>query len=797
MASEPPGLEDHFAVLNRIRRAQTAEEIPVAELREILEAAFLGFFHGPTGAPIALCTSSEEESLQRYQPSPLVWSTLEGHPPERSVTAWIDAPESLQVLGFSRLCVHRNPASSSPTIGALAIFRHEVACEDVVHDLLDVTTALVPQTVRHDALDPEGYRELERRAVGERTTESVFIHETPTEILYVNDNACTDLGYSREELIGRSIEDFAIRYPRAVLEDMVKVLRPGQPLILESEHKRKDGTTFPTEVTVQQFEHRGRQLNVASVRNISHRKYVEQKLRDHRNVWRQLNRIEKVVSWGYDLETECFTHVAGGHRELLGYESEEWTQPGFWSEHIHPEDREWVTTGCATATERLQDHRFQYRMTHRDGSTVWVDDIVEVEHRDGGVLGLTGLFLDITDQRVADLRARNRARSESSGRLAGGVAHEINNAMTVVQAYTELIDAEHGANDDSLHECLSEIREASQRVSGLTSNLLLMSRHLTSNPEPLDIHERLGLLENEFRSSLPETVALKVQLGAEFAECRIVEEHFDHVIRQLVEHACTAVQDVGTIEIRTKVASCADDRLRENGLPREYLQIAIHDDGPGIDAPARESLFEPFASIHRRTPNSGLGLAVSRGIAHRHGGDLVIHDDSRGGTSFVFELPLIAAHMIANELSPEQATRRRPVGRRILLVEDDRAIREALTKGLTEDQFEVQSVATGRAAVQIVRDGARPDILVTDVSLSDMDGRRVLHEISSIMPGLCALLMTGYANPEAARTPPHDPVRFLMKPFSVSQLTQAIEELRSSAHNRGPIPVFFTGPSER
>ncbi|MBI4913453.1 MAG: PAS domain S-box protein [Acidobacteria bacterium] len=261
-----------------------------------------------------------------------------------------------------------------------------------------------------DALEAS---ELRARTMLRTALEGIWLLDDRGKLLEVNDAACRMSGYSRDELQRMSIPDLeAAETPEETAAHVARVIERGFDLF-ETRHRRKDGTAFPVEISVTFLPESKQQ--VVFLRDISERKAAEEQIASEKR--RFQNMVDSVdgIVWEFDVRTFCFTYVSAQAERLLGYALEDWKAPGFWVDHLHPEDRDWAMDFCLSCTKRLEDHDFEYRFQAKDGRYLWLRDIVAVVADESGVARwLRGIMVDISERKRSE-----QALVESEGRFRG------------------------------------------------------------------------------------------------------------------------------------------------------------------------------------------------------------------------------------------------------------------------------------------------------------------------------------------------------------------------------------------
>jgi two-component system cell cycle sensor histidine kinase/response regulator CckA len=399
---------------------------------------------------------------------------------------------------------------------------------------------------------------------------------------------------------------------------------------------------------------------------------------------------------------------------------------------------------------------------------------------------------DLTDRRRAE-EARARAeealqRSESQlrqaqkmeavGRLAGGVAHDFNNVLSVILSYAELILRELG-DTDPLREDMEEIAKAAERAAGLTHQLLMFSRQQVIAPRVIDLHERLNGLKRMLQRVLGEDVELVVAPPKRPGRVNVDPSHFDQVVMNLVVNARDAMPRGGKLTIETENVAL-DEEYTKHHLPAkagEYVMMAVSDTGIGMTRETMARIFEPFFTTKEIGKGTGLGLSTVFGIVAQSGGHIWVYSEVGTGTSFKVYLPRVDK---AVDVATAQAT---PASLRgtetILVVEDEDQVRAIVVNILRRQGYHViPAENAGEALLLCDKRGEAIDLLLTDVVMPHMSGPELAARLKANRPRLRVLCMSGYTDDSIVRHGVLESgVAFVQKPVTPHVLATKVREV--------------------
>jgi len=661
------------------------------------------------------------------------------------------------------------------------------------------------------------------RRLSEVTFEGIAITESGR-VVEVNDQLATMLGYEPAQMIGQDVMNFVAPESRELVLTNIKV---GSECPYEHLALRKDGSTLLVEAQSKLLPYQGRMVRVTTIRDITERKQTGQEINRRNRELALLNRVIAASAAAVEakpvLEMVCrelvlafgLPHVAAtlldNKRTTATVVAEYFTEPRL---------------SCLdTIIPLTGDPLFQYLRDARAPLVAY-----EAQHepllaplhellRQRGVVSLLivpllmggevigGLGLETLEPRhfsteeinlvwsVADQMAGVLARirldeerrrleeqyhqsqkMEAIGRLTAGIAHDLNNMLTVINGFADLVQSQL-QSDDPVHEMVANIHQSGQRAADLVLQLLAFSRKQLIEPRVLNLNSVVTEMDKMLRRIIGEDIDLRTILSPDLWPVKIDASQIGQVIVNLAVNARDAMPEGGRLTVETANVMIDEDYLpRHFGMqPGRYVLLAVSDTGCGMSKDIQAHVFEPFFTTKALGKGSGLGLATVYGIVKQSGGDIWLYSEEGIGATFKIYLPAITAPIpLPDQPKIEPAI---PTGNEtILLVEDDIGVRELIQQVLRRLGYTLFEAQNGHEALRMIAHSADPiHLLLTDVIMPGMTGKALAKEISRTQPGLKTLFISGYTDEAIASHGILDPgVAFLQKPFSPMALARKV-----------------------
>jgi len=617
-------------------------------------------------------------------------------------------------------------------------------------------------------------------------------------ILEVNDTFTSMMGFTREEAVGSSGAALRIRVDdeqRAEL--IVAMCADGPTASRECQLRTKHGDIITALVSVRPIRIGAAECILSTLSDITNRKRTEV----------ALHASQAKLAAALDSMTDAvFVADATGHLVDIN--------EAFASFHRFPSKAECLRNlaeypdlfelffadgelapfemwPLARALRGEAGMSHEYTVRRKDTREAWISSYSFGPIRDasGAVVGAVGAVRDITDRKRAEQeRAKLESQlqqahgMESVGRLAGGVAHDFNNLLGVILGHTELalVQVEPSL---PLHEDLQEIRRAARRSAELTRQLLGFARKQTVTPRLLDVNEAVTGMLTMLRRLIGENVDLDWRPSRDLWSVRVDPSQVDQILTSLCTNARAAIADIGTLSIETSNRTLDAEYCAAHveTVPGDYVRVVVRDDGCGMDRDTLARVFEPFFTTKPVGEGTGLGLATVYGIVRQNDGFIDVVSAPGAGSSFSVYLPRhldgadAARRSVAPSALPAPARRGRET---ILLVEDEESVLRVTKKMLELSGYVVLTARLPRDALRIAQEqGAKLDMLVTDVVMPEMNGHDLAKAILAVAPTAKRLYMSGYAADVLAHGELQPGESFINKPFSLKDLAAKVREV--------------------
>lgn len=644
-----------------------------------------------------------------------------------------------------------------------------IGVESVVHD------------ITHRERAEEALRESEEkfRNIIESSPMGIHIYEMDADgrLLLIGGNSAADriLGIEHKARLGQSIEEaFPMLAKTDIPERYREVARGGQAWNADQVTYVVNEVTGAYEVTA--FRTAPGKV-VAMLLDVTERRRAEDALRLREKAMEAITQ-GIVIHANKPAQDIPIIYVNPAFQQITGYERDEiigksWRM--LYGEQTSADEQHEMDE----AFFEMRSSVIHMQLYRKNGevfqSTVAVSPIKDDE---GRVTHFASVLSDVTAIKKLEAQFRQSQKMEAIGRLAGGVAHDFNNLLTAIIGYNDLVL--NGLTEGTpLYDNAREIQRAAERATALTGQLLSFSRQQSLLPQIVNLNDIVTGQQRMLARLIGEGIDIRTELAESLSSVKCEPGQIEQVIMNMAINARDAMAGRGTLTIHTGMVSIHE--LAATGVagfePGNYVLLAISDTGCGMTREVREHLFEPFFTTKEKGKGTGLGLATCYGIIKQNGGDIRVQTEPGAGTTFEIYLPAVDASA-AETPGDEPSSGSLGGSERILVVEDDAAVRPLTTSILESLGYDVVEASDGRAAISLIEEGREFDLVVTDVVMPNMGGKELADWLRNRKPGVRILFTSGYIESTLSRRDIGKEERFfLQKPFTPISLARKVRHI--------------------
>ena len=594
-------------------------------------------------------------------------------------------------------------------------------------------------------------------------------------ILDANDAAAGFYGWSSEQLKQMRIQEINTLSATA-MQEKIQQAREQKNIRFEFQHRRADGSLRDVEVYSSSIRARGKDLLHSIVHDITERKKAEAERELLQTAIEQAGENIFITDSKGIIQyvNPIFVTVTGYRREEAIGRNPRILKSGKHEAPFYQEMWQTLSSG-RTWKGRVINKR-------KDGTFFTeLTTISPVSDSNGKIANYVAVKQDITEQLKLEEQFQQAQKMESVGHLAGGVAHDFNNMLSVILGYGNII-LETIPPDDPLHECAQEIVNAGTRSASIVRQLLAFARKQTIAPKVLDLNETIEEMLKMIRRLIGEDIALNWQPSSVWPVC-MDPSQLDQILANLCVNARDAINGVGKITIETETISIDETYCSGHPgfIPGEFVLLSISDNGIGMDSDTVARIFEPFFTTKEIGKGTGLGLATVYGIVKQNNGYINVSSEPGQGTTFRIYLPRHAKQITASEKKTKDVILRGR-GETILVVEDEASVLKLASKILTNLGYVVLVANNPQEAVKLAKENDKTiALLITDVIMPGMNGRDLANVLHALYPNLKCLFMSGYtSNIITDKGVLEEGANFIQKPFSVTDLSAKVDEVLKS-----------------
>jgi len=633
--------------------------------------------------------------------------------------------------------------------------------------------------------------EASYRAIFEASEDAIFIHDFATgTIIDVNPKACMAYGYTREELQHCDIGVLSAGEYPYTLEEANKLIakaREGRPLRFSWHRKNKDGTLRWDEVVLKRAIIGGQQRILAFSREITERKLAEDALRASEEQYRAIFTASVDGLALFSAEGQLVDCNPAFER-MHGYTREELLTIAP-QQFIHPDSHQTYRVFLDSVNAGLPFHA-EAQSLRKDGLAVDVE-VRGVQMHYQGKPHVLAMVRDISKRKQAERertrlegQLRQAQKMEAIGHLTGGIAHDFNNILSSIMGHILLaMERQAPFGDEKLTHYLERANRSAQRARDLIQQMLIFSRGQRREPKSLALPPLVKESSKLLKATLPSSLEMHTELAGELPNVMLDPIQIEQVLMNLCINARDAMAGSGSIVVRLHYLAGLDTVCTACRQPvtGDFVELAVHDTGPGIAPEILERMFEPFFSTKSRGKGSGMGLATVHGIVHEHGGHIVVDTTPGEGAKFrILFKPAESMSLEKAQPEPVASASSRPhlaLTGQVLVVDDEESVGEFMKELLESWGLEVTLKTCSLAAqTAFVSCPQQFDLVITDQVMPKMTGLILAQRFLNIRPNLPIILYTGYSDSLTEQQFRESGIRaILRKPVDFNELFTAVK----------------------
>jgi PAS domain S-box-containing protein len=511
--------------------------------------------------------------------------------------------------------------------------------------------------------------------------------------------------------------------------------------------------------------------------NIDKYKRAEEALRAEEHRYQTLADISPVGIFRSDAQGQT-TYVNPRWCQIAGLSTRDALGEG-WLRAVHPQDREQVARGWYEAIQAPHSSTADYRFVHPDGTVVWVMGQAVPEKDDAGrVVGYVGTITDVSEKKQMETRLLRSQRLESMGRLASGIAHDLNNILAPMLMSAPVL--REAISDPDIRQLVDTIESSALRGAAVIKQLLTFGRGLEGERVPVQLKSLVLDMLNIIRETFPKNIVTAKETPAGTWLVRGDATQLHQILMNLCVNARDAMPKGGklTLELENVEVNGAVASMNPGACPGRHVALSVTDTGTGISPENLDKIFDPFFTTKEVGQGTGLGLSTVIGIVKSHVGFVQVNSRMGQGTQFKIYLPACDTPK-DSEKKPKAVPLPQGQGELVLLVDDEESIRRVARQALERHGYRMIEASDGtQGLAQYTQHQSEVQLVITDLAMPFMDGLALIHALRQLNPKVKIIAMSGHQSKAAVgNLPPKLVQALLTKPFNAADLLQTLQQV--------------------
>jgi PAS domain S-box-containing protein len=637
----------------------------------------------------------------------------------------------------------------------------------------------------------EALRESEKRLIAAQRIAKLgdFTWDVETGEITWSDALFEMMKYDKSEKFDYARVAAEIRHPddsKRIDQWLKDSIASGKDVLTPNEYRliRKDGEIIHVRVmgVVERKQEKSSKV-FATVQDITEHKRAEEALRNSEQLLNDMGSIAKIGGWEHDLVTGKAVWTKEVY-EIVEIESDPIPGPDEHLSYYPEESRMRLDEAYRLAIETGEHFDLKLQCNTAKGRRIWVRAIGHPEFKDGKCVKMKGTFQDITEQKQLENQLRQSHKMESVGTLAGGIAHDFNNILGIILGNTELaLDDVPEWNPARLN--LEEVITASLRAKDVIRQLLSFARKTKLEKKPTNITSIIKESLKMLRASIPTSIDIRQNIPEDLDTILADPTQINQVLINLCTNADHSMPHGGIIEVTLENLDLDEDSTAQYPelRPGRYVHLIVRDTGHGIPQEDMENIFDPYFTTKEVGSGTGMGLAVVHGIVREHNGIIAVRSEPEKGTTFDLFFPAVEQKAVAEIVTDEEL----PTGsERILFIDDEESIVKLGRQRLERLGYTVQTATSPLDALAMFQSKPHDfDLIISDMTMPDMTGDRLVKEVLNIRPNLPIILCTGFSEKiDELKATTIGAADYIGKPFDKYDLAFKVRKALEAAKNK-------------